>query len=313
MAAPRHWHVLGAGAIGCLFASLLQQAGARCTLLLRDDDPALETGETVITVRSDGQCTTRTFPVSACHEADSIRHLLVTTKAYDVVPAVASVGHRLSSNSTVVLLANGLGFQETLAGRWPTLDYYSATTTEGVFREATRSICHAGRGQTLIGQPGRTVAPDWFSDWQALAIDCSWAQDIEQALWRKLAINCAINPLTALHHCRNGELATNPALALEVRALCAEIETIGTAAGQVAAVEHLREQVAAVITGTANNRSSMLQDVAAGRETEIDYLSGYLVRVANGLGLPAPRNAAMLDAVRALSATVQAQGPGVSR
>ncbi|HEY7775104.1 MAG TPA: ketopantoate reductase C-terminal domain-containing protein, partial [Kineobactrum sp.] len=127
-----------------------------------------------------------------------------------------------------------------------------------------------------------------------------WTQDIHQALWRKLAINCAINPLAALHRCRNGELAANAALAHEVESLCTEIKTIGIAAGQAAAVEQLQAQVAAVIAGTADNRSSMLQDVVAGRETEIDYLCGYLVRVADQLGLRAPRNEAMLRAVQAL-------------
>lgn len=304
-----NWHILGAGAIGCLFASLLQQASARCTLLLRENDPALDAGEADITLRDHGHTTTRAFAVSACRAPEPIQHLLVTAKAYDVVQAVASVSHRLSGDSSVVLLANGLGFHEILAARWPGLNYYSATTTEGVFREAQRSICHAGRGQTLVGRQGQATPADWFGDWQALAADCDWTQDINQALWRKLAINCAINPLTAIHRCRNGELAANPALAHEVASLCAEIKTIGLAAGHAAAVNQLQAQVAAVIAGTADNRSSMLQDVVAGRETEIEYLCGYLVRVAAELGLRAPRNEAMLRAVQALSPRAPARGP----
>ena len=123
-----------------------------------------------------------------------------------------------------------------------------------------------------------------------------WDPEIDQALWLKLAINCAINPLTALHGCLNGELA-QAGLSARVTTLCDEIIEISTAAGYAEVTADLHHQVARVIAATAANRSSMLQDVAAGRRTEIDYITGYLLRAAHRHGVAAPHNEALLRSV----------------
>ncbi|MEQ9462622.1 MAG: 2-dehydropantoate 2-reductase [Haliea sp.] len=298
----QHWHILGAGAIGGLFATLLQDAGIPCTLLLRDDDPDLAAGSACITLRRDDQLHKHRFAVSANSEDSPLSYLLVCTKAYDMVPAIAGIEHRLAPGATILLLANGLGYQEQVQARWPRLDCFAGSTTEGAFREARRSICHAGHGSTLVGQPGRPSAPDWFASWQGLQTSCEWSADIDTVLWRKLAINCAINPVTALHRCPNGALAEQPQLAALVRELCTEISAIAIASGQAGAVEDLHPQVMAVIRATASNRSSMLQDVLAGRETEIDYLTGYLLAQGQQFGVEAPRNALLLQALKAQNA-----------
>lgn len=296
----QHWHVLGAGAIGSLFASLLQEAGTPCTLLLREGDPDLAVGTTAVTLRRGEQLRSFEFEVSASDDSGPISHLLVCTKAPDIVAAIAGVAHRLMPGSVVLLLANGLGYQQQVRARWPQFDCCSGSTTEGAFREGRRAICHAGHGRTLVGQPGRSTAPDWFKPWLALSSPCEWSPDIDTVLWRKMAINCVINPLTALHRCRNGELAERPELATLVLEVCAEVRAIGIAAGQAHAVSDLQTQVMTVIRDTANNRSSMLQDVLAERETEIDYLTGYLLDQARQHGIEAPRNAALLAAVKSL-------------
>jgi len=298
----QHWHVLGAGAIGGLFASLLQEAGTPCTLLLREDDPDLAAGSTAITLRRGEQLRSFEFTVSASVDNNPISYLLVCTKAQDIVAAIAGVEHRLAPGAVLVLLANGMGYQQQVRARWPQLDCFSGSTTEGVFREGRRAICHAGYGTTLIGQPGRTTAPGWFEVWLTLPGHCEWSADIDTVLWRKLAINCAINPLTALHRCRNGDLAERPELAALVGELCAEIRAIGIAAGKERAVDDLQTQVMRVIRATAANRSSMLQDVLAGRATEIDYLTGYLLGKGVRHGIAAPHNATLLAAVKALNA-----------
>jgi ketopantoate reductase len=87
----QHWHVLGAGAIGGLFASLLQEAGTPCTLLLRDGDPDLAVGTTALTLRRGEQLRSFEFDVSASDDSGPISHLLVCTKAQDIVAAIAGV------------------------------------------------------------------------------------------------------------------------------------------------------------------------------------------------------------------------------
>jgi len=292
-----HWHVLGAGAMGCLFASALHRAGRAITLVLRDGG---ETGYATLRVEREDATEEVRVPVSAGGDKGPISHLLVTTKAYDVHPAVTSVAHRLDGHSQVLLLVNGMGFAEELQRDFAWLVPYHGTTTEGAYRLAPAHIRHAGRGQTRLGRPGQDDPPGWFEHWSAALDSCVWDRDIAQAQWLKLAINCAINPLTALHDCRNGELAQRPELAREVARLCREIAEISAAAGYPRIAERVQSAVDEVIAGTADNRSSMLQDILQGRRTEIDYITGHLLAVARQHGIAAPCNTALLEDVRKL-------------
>lgn len=294
----RHWHILGAGSIGSLFACLFDKAGISCSLLLRDGDPALTQTTRRIQLRAGGLTSEHSFPVTSGAHAAPIHYLLVCTKAYDLVDGLAGLQPWLAPNAVVVLLANGLGYQQTVAARWPQLAVFSGSTTEGAFREAGQRVLRAGRGTTWIGGRGTRDAPDWFSDWQAIDARCGWREDIDTVLWRKFAINCAINPLTALHRCRNGALAEPGALADQVRALCLEIAAIGQAAGQGEAVAGLYRSVMEVVEATADNRSSMLQDVLAGRPTEIGFLTSFLVATADAQGIDATHNKALLAALQ---------------
>ena len=124
--------------------------------------------------------------------------------------------------------------------------------------------------------------------------------DTALPVWEKLAVNCAINPLTAVHDCRNGELLSRPELAREVDALCNEIARVSEAAEFAPIAAGLRARVEEVIRNTASNHSSMLQDCRAGRTTEINYITGQLLRVADLHGIAAPRNRSLLEQVKRL-------------
>lgn len=291
------WHILGAGAIGCLFAANLQRSDVNCSLILR------QAGTGACNIQIEDAMGSSSIPVAAssAREPSRIRNLLVTTKAYDVESALRSVSHRLDSQSQVLLMVNGMGFGEQLQAQLPWLDSYQGTTTEGAYRVAPWHIRHAGRGQTVIGRQDMAQSPGWLASWQAALEQCHWDADIDRALWRKLAVNCAINPLTALHQCRNGELAGNTGLASQVTALCREITQVCTAAGFQDIARDLDTTVAAVIRGTAGNRSSMLQDVLQGRQTEIDYITGYLLTEAQRHGIAVPLNTALYEGVQGLA------------
>ena len=292
------WHILGAGAIGCLFAGALQQAGCVCTLVRRsaagDDTTAATTARLKITA----QGSTREFhaPQSLADDPSRISHLLVTTKAYDARAAVASVAHRLDEHTEILLMVNGMGVLEELETDHPHLTIHCGTTTEGAYRTADNDVVHAGKGLTRIGAGRQSDGkqPSWFAEWDSTSLACAWEPDIQSAMWQKLAVNCAINPLTAIHRCKNGELLSSPGITAELEALCDEIAVVCTATGRTDIAENLHKTVRKVILGTADNRSSMLQDVLAGRPTEIAYISGYLTDMARKLGVSTPINHRLL-------------------
>ncbi|HEY6131815.1 MAG TPA: 2-dehydropantoate 2-reductase [Halioglobus sp.] len=289
------WHVLGAGAMGCLYADALQRGGSETALVMRRGSTRTHVP---LIVERNGLRSELDMRIVTPDDPELISRLLVTTKAYDVREAVAGIIHRLTKDSVVLLLINGMGLAELLRADWPHLQIYCGTSTEGAYRVAAQHIRHVGRGETRIGRQGQQQPAPWFEAWARAVDRCYWDRDIESALWSKLAVNCIINPLTAVHGCCNGELARRGDLAAHVVALCAEVAAISHAAGFADIAAALPQTVAAVIAGTADNRSSMLQDVTEGRRTEIDYITGYLLKVAERFGIDAPHNRTLLETIK---------------
>jgi len=291
------WHILGAGAMGTLFAHRLTAAGLSVVLVGRVE------GNTSIvhTLRSAGGDSERRFLVEGPASAGAVRRLLVTVKAPAVGAAVTALAPRLAPDAVVVVLANGRGYREALAPCLGERTLYRGVTSEGAYRESVTVTVHAGTGWTRIGNPaGEPRPPRWFTAGPGRLPRVTWDTAIEQALWEKLAVNCVINGITALHGCRNGALLTDPAARRDCDALCLETVAALRALGRPQLAAALPHTVASVLRATADNRSSMLADRLAGRETEIDYINGYLVARCAAQGGQLPRHRALLERVRAL-------------
>ena len=191
------WHILGAGSLGTLWAARLARAGVPVRLIVRDEarlanyqaGPGLTLVEHGIA---------HTYPVIAetSDSPEPIHRLLVACKAYDAQRAVAQLQHRLAADAELILLQNGLGSQDAVAAQSPLARCISASSTEGAFRDGDWRVVFAGHGYTWLGDVGHPTPPLWLEDLHAAAIPHDWSTDILTRLWRKLALNCAINPLT---------------------------------------------------------------------------------------------------------------------
>jgi len=272
------WHVLGAGSLGSLWAARLVRAGLPVRLILRDPT-RLAAYEAVggLTLVEQGHKHHMAIPAQTFDAIEPIERLLVACKAYDAEAAVARLAPRLSANAELILLQNGLGSQDAVAAKVPQVRCIFASSTEGAFRDDDGSVVFAGHGYTWLGDASDPTPPTWLDELHAAGIPHQWTPDILTRLWRKLALNCAINPLTVLHDCRNGGLQAHHC---EVATLCAELTDLLDCCGQPAAAEDLHSEVERVIQATAANYSSMYQDVAHGRRTEISYLLGHACAVA---------------------------------
>ncbi|KGK43119.1 hypothetical protein LH51_02120 [Nitrincola sp. A-D6] len=293
------WHILGAGAMGNLFATRLLQAGQDVSLILRQPNPE---GYYQLHCLEGKARRTYTLTAQSASADEAICRLLITTKAYDTQAALASVADRLTPDATLVLLQNGMGQHQTVQQQHPSADVWGAVTTAGAWRPQPDELVCVAAGETHIG-PFTAETAALPAGWTALTPAPIYVQDIQTALWRKLAINCAINPLTALHRCHNGKLVENPEFYQQMQQLCDEIETLTHSLGITLFATDLIDQAAKVAQATADNRSSMLQDICHGRPTEIEFITGYVCSQADQLGIDLPCNKALLSQVRALSAT----------
>ena len=280
------WHILGAGSLGTLWAARLARAEVPVRLILRDE-ARLASYQAAPGLTLVEQGVAHTYPVigETPDSPQPIHRLLVACKAYDAESAVAQLQHRLAPDAELILLQNGLGSQDAVAAQLPHARCIFASSTEGAFREGEWRVVFAGHGYTWLGDVSHPTPPLWLNDLQAAGIPHEWSTDILTRLWRKLALNCAINPLTVLYQCRNGELQAHQC---EVATLCAELAELLECCGQPAAAVDLQREVERVIHATAANYSSMYQDVANARRTEISYLLGYACQAAarHQLNLP---------------------------
>ncbi|TGG95002.1 2-dehydropantoate 2-reductase [Natronospirillum operosum] len=265
--------IIGPGAIGL-----------HCALSLPDDclvrlrHPAGR-GEQLTLSDDTGRC--RDCNLLALNDPAPITAAIVTTKAGQVAAAVQACLPLLSAQAEVLLLHNGLGPQDEVAG-WlgPQQHLYAGITTEGALRLERGRIRHTGRGQTRVGPwreplpPGPLIQALRRSTLQAQWLPTPAA--VRTALWQKLIINCAINPLTALHDLPNGGLA-EPELRQQWVGLVQLGVRIAVAEGMALDAGDMIRQVEAVIRATARNYSSMHQDLHHGRSTEVNAILGPLI------------------------------------
>ena len=282
-------HILGAGSVGLLWAAKLSAAGKTVSLIMRSSHPR------DMDVSFTEQQTQYLYPIQTGQINDSgvIELLLVCTKAFDAMEAVQSVAHRFNDNTQIVLLQNGMGFHQPLVTAFPTLTFYAGISTEGALKSASFSVTHTGIGNTNIGVIGGAIGCHSSAAKQLLkTLSCGLKlqirDNIDDYQWQKLLINTVINPLTVYFDCLNGALAEIPEAQLMQKALIVENRRVLQTLGYASVLDNIEAIINNVIQQTANNSSSMREDVKQHKHTEIDYINGYIIEQATRLAIPVP-------------------------
>lgn len=283
--------ILGLGSIGCLIASQLPLSTQRWALLRGDEEFfhfAIESVE---------ESTKFALPSwKSALEKPELDIILICCKASQTIDALTQWKSAFSLKTQIVILQNGFGQHDLVQQLFPNNTIFAASTTEGANRLNRHHIRHAGIGVTQWGYYAGLEQPLKL-DITTLSGIHQQQDNIQQVLLDKLAINAAINPLTVKYDCPNGELLTNTLALADLTNICAEIESCYAALGWSLSFS-LFERAQEVASKTANNISSMLQDVRNNRETEIDYINGYLAKQANTLQLDLPLNTQLVNLVK---------------
>jgi 2-dehydropantoate 2-reductase len=237
---------------------------------------------------------------------------VVCTKTFGT-PWAAEVAQRiLAREGVVATIQNGLGNYETLAAAVGPGRVSLGAIYVGARILPDGSLFATGPGRVELGVPADAPprAPGARAGLERLAehlraggMEVKVVEDARPTVWRKLAVNAAMNPTTAIFTLTNGELLTHAAAGPLADELARETARVATAAG-VALTED--EAVAAwrdIATRLGANRSSMLQDLDAGKTTEIDAINGAVAREGRRLGVDVPANEAITLLMQAVSAS----------
>lgn len=280
------------------------EAGFALTLVTRSQ-PEPAKSSFVVTREDLNESKSFTLACEPANLLKPIQRLLVTTKSNQVQQALVDIGPRLNAETKIILLHNGMGTLKAAQEQFSPAQIYCGVTTEGAYLQTRplRQLIYAGHGTTDIGQIGQTTPPAWIRSLLDSSLGFSWQRDIEVVQWRKLLINCAINPLTAIHGCRNGELLSIPALQAQLRLVVTELEAVAAALGYQSLASNLFDLVEQVATQTQANYSSMQQDVQHQRATEIAYINGYLCEQARLMQVATPMNNGLVAAIQHIEQT----------
>ena len=293
--------VLGTGAMGCFFAARLARAGVPVTLAGTWRETLARAADPGITVDEDGAPWTARV---AAARRDALPRgafdlTLVLVKAHQTAAVAPAAAAATGDDGLVLTLQNGWGNREALQAIAPGR-VAAGTSVTGIAVVGPAHV-RGGHRRTVLGRDAATGAR---VEGAAAALNgAGMATEVTDAidahLWAKLAVNCAINPLSALLGWTNGALAADDAARATLIAAAREAGAVAARRGTpLVDAGDPAEAALAVARATAANRSSMLQDMERGAPTEIDWINGAVCREGRRVGVPTPVNDDLWRAVR---------------
>ncbi len=287
--------VVGAGAMGTFITARLSMAGHEVWLLEVNDKRVTKIKENGICLEENEDSNVLEFPTitsdpNEIGEADAV---ILMVKAFDTEDALKLVLPAISEKTVVLTLQNGMGNIELIRKYISEERVIAGTTSHGALLIDDGHVRHTGVGDTSIGslsvdsEKHTGKLKELFDD---SGINTSISDDVTSLLWGKLLINMSINPLTAIMRIKNGRIVELPHLIEIIKQMLAESLKVASKIGVNIPFDNSLEKVMEVCRNTSQNNSSMLQDILAGRRTEINQINGALVTYGEQCGVETPIN-----------------------
>ncbi len=242
----------------------------------------------------------------ALRRSDRVDLVIVTVKAYDTERVARSLKRSVERSGHVLTLQNGLNNTETLSRYVPAKSILGGSTTEGAHLIREGYVQHMGRGTTWLGNivAGKSAYVYSLKNvFQSAGFSTTVTGNIEGVLWSKAIVNAAINPLTALTRLRNGELVKVPGLHAIANKVVEEGQQVCTLLGIRTIRPSPKQLLEKILSSTARNKSSMLQDVEKGKRTEILQLNGIIAEFGKSRNFSAPYNTLLTSLVLGLESS----------
>jgi 2-dehydropantoate 2-reductase len=293
--------MIGAGAMGCLFAARLAESGAKVLLIDVDAERLGRIAREGIVLTDDhGTRTVRLATGTAAEAKGPFDLALLFTKGMHSRAAIAAIAHLAHSPMPVLTLQNGLGNPEIVAEFFDAAKVLKGTAALPADLHGTNSVSSHGPGHVELGAmrtEGLPAAQEAAALLVRAGFDARVNADIDIAIWEKVAFNAALNALATVTMQANAGMDNPPGRRI-VAAMLDEI--VATAQGCGIAVNRARIDAAIdfALTHHTRHQASMLQDRIAGRASEIESINGAVCARAAALGLATPVTATMTDLVR---------------
>jgi 2-dehydropantoate 2-reductase len=305
--------ILGAGAMGSVFASYLAESKDE-VILIDVAKPVVDSISSRGLIIRDKAGNEKTFRIAATAEPSNVGAvdlLIVFVKCYHTEAAVRSALPLLGDNSIVLSLQNGwgnasrignlVGPEKVLVG----VSYHSATAL------GPGHVLHGGQGPTYLGELDGSVSERAEKVARFLAsggIEVETSTEVVKDIWSKLALNVATLPSSVLARLTADRLLSSPDMQEFMQNLLREVIAVANAQNihlnfdeRWGAIVRLLKQLA------PNTKGSMFQDIEQRRPTEIDVINGAIVEAGQSLKISTPYNRAVVSLIKALETGLQSE------
>lgn len=278
--------IIGGGSIGLLFAFYLNQSFS-VTIYTRTSEQAARINKEGLKLFQNGYQKQLFVPAASIDSWEGKEDIhLVAVKQYHLKNLIKEIVKKDCQNTgRFLFLQNGMGHLKLLK-KFPAREIFIGSVEHGAFREGANIVHHNGMGVTRIAAfKGNTNFLENFQAKTPVSFPFVLESDYYHMLVKKLIVNAAINPLTAILQVRNGELIENPHYNDILQGVFSELMSILKLENKD---DDLYNHIEAVCKNTSQNRSSMLKDLESNRPTEADAILGYLLEEAENSLIDAP-------------------------
>lgn len=284
--------VVGAGAMGCLYAAAFHRAGEDVELVDTNHDhlAAIRANGLDLETRSGREFLPLPahLPQEATGTADLI---LLFTKVFHTHAALEGASHLIGPETHVLTLQNGLGNDGKVA------QHIARERVLAGIASLPADLVGPGRVRSM-GEGGSRLYPAFTQDEGFAArvadaltrggLKAELEPRIHEAIWEKAIFNAAMNPLCALTRRTPGFLGAHEESSSMIHDLVEEGVAVANACGIAITAQPIHDLTMVSRTDHADHEASMLQDIKAGRHTEVDAINGAIVEAAQRVGVSAP-------------------------
>lgn len=296
--------IVGSGAIGSLYGAFLSRVDNNEVILIGRSPHITTVQKNGLRVK--GVMGEHHLHIRASEDAGDVSEgdlVIITTKTYDTIPAALSAKHIVDQGAYVLLIQNGLGTEMQVAEVLDTTRVLRATTCMGALQDEPGIVEVTGYGLTEVGshyEENQSFVETITDMLRSAGFEVRFSRNIQGVVWTKTLVNCGINPVGALTGLSNGEVYENR----QLRGLVVRLVEEGAKIVEALGIELTTEDPVRYALGTAKatgeNINSMLQDLQAKKRTEIDAITGEIIRLGKELGIDTPSNESVYALVKAV-------------
>lgn len=295
--------IIGAGAMGCLYASLLSKNND-VTLLDISETAVKAINEKGIIMSSGDIEGKKTYKVKATFSGEleeAPELLIVFVKDTATRAALKSNSSLIKENTLLLSLQNGLGNFEIMEEFAHKNQILLGTTKHNCVALGAGEIYHSGSGITHIGSPaGNKEAAQKITEiFNACNIQTQACEDVKRLLWQKLFINMTINSVTSLLDANISIISDSENASNASKKLIEEAVKVAAADGEKFDADQVYSEVISTAKVLGTGKASMCQDMENRRKTEIDFINGAVVRLGKKYGIETPYHSLIVDLIHA--------------